>query len=57
MESIHGFPKPSGRPLYVCGEASDGRQAIEQVRVLKPEIVLLDINMPVGIDLVGKERL
>jgi DNA-binding NarL/FixJ family response regulator len=30
----------------VCGEASSGTQAIERVRQLKPDIVLLDINMP-----------
>jgi len=30
----------------VCGEASNGTQAIEQVRQLKPDVVLLDINMP-----------
>ena len=31
----------------VCGEALDGKHAIEKVIELKPEIVLLDINMPV----------
>jgi DNA-binding NarL/FixJ family response regulator len=30
----------------VCGEAKDGREAIQKVRKLKPDIVLLDINMP-----------
>ena len=30
----------------VCGEAGDGKEAIHKVRALKPEIVLLDINMP-----------
>jgi two-component system nitrate/nitrite response regulator NarL len=30
----------------VCGEASNGTQAIERVRQLKPDVVLLDINMP-----------
>jgi DNA-binding NarL/FixJ family response regulator len=35
----HGF--------QVCGEASDGREAIERVLELKPDIVVLDINMPV----------
>ena len=32
--------------LDVCGEAEDGREAIERVKELKPDIVLLDINMP-----------
>ena len=35
----HGFE--------VCGEAKDGQKAIEQVLEIKPDIVLLDINMPV----------
>lgn len=30
----------------VCGEAENGRQAIEKVRALEPDIVLLDIGMP-----------
>lgn len=35
----HGFE--------VCGEAKDGKEAIEQVVELRPDLVLLDINMPV----------
>jgi DNA-binding NarL/FixJ family response regulator len=31
----------------VCGEAKDGKEAIEKVRALNPDVVLLDINMPV----------
>lgn len=30
----------------MCGEAKDGKEAIEQVIELKPDLVLLDINMP-----------
>lgn len=30
----------------VCGEASDGREAVEKVPILKPEIVILDVGMP-----------
>jgi DNA-binding NarL/FixJ family response regulator len=32
--------------MEVCGEAEDGEKAVEKVRELKPDIVLLDINMP-----------
>jgi DNA-binding NarL/FixJ family response regulator len=30
-----------------CGDAQNGKEAIEKVIELKPDIVLLDINMPV----------
>lgn len=30
----------------VCGEAVDGREAIEKVRELKPDVVVLDVTMP-----------
>jgi YesN/AraC family two-component response regulator len=35
----HGF--------QVCGEANNGKEAIERVIQLKSEIVVLDINTPV----------
>ena len=30
----------------VCGEASDGLQAIKQAEVLRPDFVLIDLRMP-----------
>jgi DNA-binding NarL/FixJ family response regulator len=33
--------------LAVVGEASDGREAIDVVRAAKPDVVLMDIRMPV----------
>jgi DNA-binding NarL/FixJ family response regulator len=30
----------------VCGEASDGRDAVEKAKQLKPDVVILDIGMP-----------
>jgi DNA-binding NarL/FixJ family response regulator len=30
----------------VCGEAEDGKQALEKIRTLEPDIILLDIGMP-----------
>lgn len=33
----------------VCGEAVDGKQALQQVQQLRPDVVLLDIRMP-GMD-------
>lgn len=32
--------------IVVVGEASDGMDAIEQARRLKPDVILMDINMP-----------
>ncbi|MFF2455027.1 response regulator [Isoptericola sp. NPDC058082] len=33
--------------LEVVGEAADGAQALEQVRALRPDVVLMDVQMPV----------
>lgn len=34
------------RGIEVCGEARDGREAVEQASKLKPDVVVLDIAMP-----------
>lgn len=37
----------SQRPdLEICGEADDGLEAIEKAKSLKPDLVLLDVSMP-----------
>ncbi len=30
----------------ICGEAGDGIEAIEKAKVLRPDVILMDINMP-----------
>ncbi|MGH9689912.1 MAG: response regulator [Candidatus Acidiferrales bacterium] len=36
-----------GMGWQVCGEARDGKEAIEQARALNPDLVVLDVSMPV----------
>src|SRR5260370_13547004 len=37
----------AGHQIDVCGEAVDGEEAVAKVRKLRPDVVLLDVNMPV----------
>jgi DNA-binding NarL/FixJ family response regulator len=39
------FEETSG--WEVCGEAENGREAIEKARELKPDLIVLDLSMPV----------
>ena len=43
--------------LEVTGEASDGRQAVDVVRQVRPDVVLMDIRMPVLDGLAATEEL
>ena len=40
----------------ICGEASNGQEAISQIETLKPDVVILDITMPKmsGLDVARK---
>ena len=37
----------SRKDVEICGEAENGKEAIEKARTLKPDLVILDITMPV----------
>ena len=37
----------SQQDIDVCGEASDGSEAIDKALELKPDLIILDITMPV----------
>jgi DNA-binding NarL/FixJ family response regulator len=36
----------SDSAIELVGEAGDGREAVEQVRALRPDVVLMDVRMP-----------
>jgi YesN/AraC family two-component response regulator len=44
----------SERDINIIGEATDGEEAAETIRELKPDLVFLDVRMP-GIDGFEKE--
>jgi DNA-binding NarL/FixJ family response regulator len=37
----------SRHDMEVCGEASNGQEAIEKALELRPDLIILDINMPI----------
>jgi len=37
----------SREDIEICGEAENGKEAIEKAKILKPDLVILDITMPV----------
>lgn len=46
-EIIRYFIEKNELPLQIVGEASNGRDALVKMRTLKPDLVFLDIEMPV----------
>jgi DNA-binding NarL/FixJ family response regulator len=50
---VNGHP-----PWTVCGEAENGQQAIDLVLELKPDLIVLDLSMPVmnGLQAAAKIR-
>jgi DNA-binding NarL/FixJ family response regulator len=47
LEGIRTLVGRSRREWEICGEARNGQEAVEMVGKLKPDIVVLDITMPV----------
>ncbi len=50
-DAVRRYFEPE-RDLVICGEAENGELAIDRVRELEPDVVLLDLSMPVmnGLD-------
>jgi DNA-binding NarL/FixJ family response regulator len=47
LEGIRTLVTKAGRGWEICGEAHNGKEAVEMTRTLQPDIVILDITMPV----------
>lgn len=47
LEGIRTLLGRARREWEVCGEAHNGKEAIEMVRSIKPDIAVLDVTMPV----------
>jgi len=44
---VRTFLERADAGFIVCGEATNGLEAVKQAEILKPEIVLIDLKMPV----------
>jgi two-component system, NarL family, nitrate/nitrite response regulator NarL len=47
LEGIRTLVQRSGREWEICGLAHNGQEGVEMARVLKPDVIVLDISMPV----------
>lgn len=46
LEGIRTLVERSGREWDICGMAHNGQEGVEMARSLKPDVVVLDISMP-----------
>ena len=46
VEGMRMIFAKAAKGLEICGEARDGREAVEMVKTLHPDIVVLDVSMP-----------
>jgi DNA-binding NarL/FixJ family response regulator len=47
LEGIRTLVRRSRREWEICGEARNGKEAVEMVKKLRPDVAVLDITMPV----------
>lgn len=52
LEGIRTLIERSGRDWDICGTARNGKEGAEMARALRPDLVVMDVSMPVmnGID-------
>ena len=57
IDIIRYFIEKGHLPVEVAGTASNGLEAVKLIREVRPDIVFLDINMPLadGFDVIAKE--
>lgn len=56
-QGVRALLTSAGGDIEVVGEAANGREAIHQAEALQPDVVLLDIRMPVMDGVQAAERL
>jgi DNA-binding NarL/FixJ family response regulator len=56
-EGIRNLLSQSRPGWHICGQAKNGEEAVEAVKKLKPDIVVLDITMPVMSGLEAARRI
>jgi len=56
-QGVRALLTASGEDIEVVGEAATGREAIDQAEALQPDVVLLDIRMPVMDGVQAAQRL
>ena len=47
LEGIRGLVGRAERDWEIVGEARNGKEAVQMVRSLRPDVVVLDVTMPV----------
>lgn len=47
LEGIRTILGRARRDWEICGEVRNGKEAVEMVRALKPDVVVLDVTMPI----------
>ena len=57
-QTIKKYIDELGAPYMLCGEADNGKDGLEILREIKPDIALVDITMPVmnGIDMIQQAQ-